>query len=888
MRNITLILIFIFFHQWIYAQNIILRGIVTDSLNNPLIYSTLIAKSEDDRESMQFTSTNLAGRYKLELKKNVTYLISISNLGFKTYEYKHQAIESSERNFKLEEDVTQLDEVVVEIEIPIVVKKDTIIYRVDKFVTGEERKLKDVLEKLPGIEVDKDGVVTSQGREVTHVLVEDKSFFGGNSKLAVENIPANSVNQVEIIDDFNEIAFLKGMTTTENMALNIKLKEGKKNFVFGDVEAGKGNNSFYKAHSNLFYYKPKLNINFIGNANNTGEKTFTFKDYQNFVGGSSSVFNSRDIAERKIISDALETDDIVVSENKVGALNITNTFNDKIEVSSYFILSKSNNETLIETINDYILPGTSFIENLRNTSAMKKTLRLGKIKFKYSPSNIEQWSANVIAKGTDFEDRNAIISKINAEEQTFKSLDDSQETYIDGNIEFHKKISKKHAFSSSTNFSFNKNSTMNFWNTDRAISENFIPIEPANLFKLELLRKTDAKNISAVFKHYWSINEFNLLHTTFGNIYKSQIFFTKDAQILDDGSLNEFSSNGFGNDLNFRLNDLYFGMYHNTRAGEFEFHQSLFLHHYSWSINQSNTIDKNNWVLLPDISIRRRSASNGGFLRLDSSLKNSFSEASKFASNFYLNSYNSIYQGNENLKNELRHYSSLTYSKSSLLRGLFLMGILTYVYRLNGITNSIETENQDRLLSPIRLRSPNENLGGTVIIKKSTNKFKYSFTGKLNSSKFSQLLNSDISEYKNTIGSYQLAVQTLHKKFPVIELGFKQSLGNYGTSNNTFNFISKEPFLSFKYDFLNKFIFDFDYTYYDYKNKSTSLNNSFSLANAFISYNKNKSPWEFKLSAKNVFDVKFKNQNSFNLFVVSDQRTFILPRIAMFSITYKL
>jgi hypothetical protein len=111
------------------------------------------------------------------------------------------------------------------------------------------------------------------------MLVDGKKFFGGNSKLVVKNIPADAVGNIEVIDNYNEVAFLKGLSNSDEMVMNIKLKEDKKRFVFGNVEEGKGNEGFYKTSVNLFYYAPKTKVNFIGNINNIGDKTLIFRDY---------------------------------------------------------------------------------------------------------------------------------------------------------------------------------------------------------------------------------------------------------------------------------------------------------------------------------------------------------------------------------------------------------------------------------------------------------------------------------------------------------------------------------------------------------------------------------------------------------------------------------
>ena len=125
--------------------------------------------------------------------------------------------------------MSSLEEVLIEQKMAVVVKEDTIVYRTDQFKTGDERKLKDILEKLPGVEVDREGNVKVKGKPVTKLLVDGKTFFTGDEKLGVNNIPSDAVDEIEAIDDYQEVSFLKGLKESDKMALNIKLKEGKKN-----------------------------------------------------------------------------------------------------------------------------------------------------------------------------------------------------------------------------------------------------------------------------------------------------------------------------------------------------------------------------------------------------------------------------------------------------------------------------------------------------------------------------------------------------------------------------------------------------------------------------------------------------------------------------------
>ena len=253
-RNISIVLLFINFS--VNSQNYTLKGFVKDSLQNPLPFANVVAEPIIKSNNFKFGITDEKGRYKIKIKKG-NYNVKVSYLGFQTKKTELLIKGDTTKNFILTEQPNNLDEVIIE--IPVIVKQDTIIYNTDKFVNGKERKLKNVLKKLPGVEVDKNGTVIVQGKKVTKLLVEGKPFFGGGTKLGINNIPADAIDNIVILDNYNEVGFLKNLSDSEEMAMNIILKEDKKKFVFGDIEAGKGNKEFYRTHSNLFLLQPQNN-----------------------------------------------------------------------------------------------------------------------------------------------------------------------------------------------------------------------------------------------------------------------------------------------------------------------------------------------------------------------------------------------------------------------------------------------------------------------------------------------------------------------------------------------------------------------------------------------------------------------------------------------------
>ena len=233
-------------------------GVIKDSIGQPLELANIVAINKATNKMDAYAITNDKGKFKLSLEANSTYNVQVSYIGMKT---KTEEISTQEnslvKDFSLFED-SALDEVELTYEMPVTISGDTLIYNADSFKSGTERKLEDVLKKLPGVEVNDDGEIEVEGKKVGKVMVEGKDFFDGDSKLATKNIPADAVDKVQVLKNYSEVGQLGGVTNNQdNIAINIKLKEGKKNFWFGTVTAGAGvatNQDLYLAQPKLFYY----------------------------------------------------------------------------------------------------------------------------------------------------------------------------------------------------------------------------------------------------------------------------------------------------------------------------------------------------------------------------------------------------------------------------------------------------------------------------------------------------------------------------------------------------------------------------------------------------------------------------------------------------------
>ena len=874
----------------INAQNITVSGKVQDSLKTPLDYANILAVPESDSE-LRFAITKDNGEYQLKLEQNQTYKVTVSYLGFLPQDITVKTTtENLIKDFSLQVNNNQLDEVTLNYTPPITVKKDTTIYRVDKFTTGEERKLKDVLKKLPGVEVDRAGNVTVQGKKVTKVLVEGKTFFTGNSKLAVNNIPADAVNEIEVLDNYNEVAMLKGLQDSEDLAMNIKLKEDKKNFAFGDIEAGAGIKDRYVVHPNLFYYSPKTNVNLIGDLNNTGTKSFTFRDYLEFEGGfgklmsdSGGYFNlfNSDFAQY------LANQDFKSNTNQFGALNIRQAINNVTDISGYVISSKAKIETESNTINQYIF-SQPFTENRTQANTTNSFFTIGKITIDYDPTFKEDFAYNSFIKVTN-NDAFGLINTISpSQNNTINTLTDVTGLNLKQNISYSRKLSKKHTGTLEATYSYQNDKPITNWLTNQDILQGQIPLQNDAIFNILQTKTVNTHNASAIVKDYWVVNNFNHLYTSLGVNAALNSFNNSDVQQLNNGAINNFNTAGFGNNLNYNFIDTFVGLEYKFQIGITTFKPAAYYHFYNWQVNQLNeNISKTKAILLPQFTTKVEFNSSEK-LNFRYKLNARFPTVNRLANNFILSNFNSVFRGNPNLENTLYHTVSLSYYKFSLFKNLNINLGTSFNKKVKDFKNITQLDGINQFNTQILFEQPEHSWTINGTIAKKINKIKYKFRGSYGYRDFFQIVNTETNKNISKAISGTISAETSFKKHPNIEIGYKKDFNNYRSRGNITKFQNDLFFVNLEYDFLENFIFKADYNLDNYQNKSLNIKNSFDNANASLFYQVEGSPWGFEINATNLFDTAFKQDNSFSDFLISDSKTFILPRIILFKVAYKL
>ena len=411
----------------VFSQNIRFEGTVKDSSGVGLDMANIMAVNQATKAMDAYAITNEAGKFTLNLKANTAYTIKASYIGFQSFE-KTVTTGTTTMNFPISlKEGTQLKELEIVYEMPVSISGDTIIYNADSFKNGTERKLEDVLKKLPGVEVNKDGEIEVEGKKVQKIMVEGKDFFDGDTKLATKNIPADALEKIQVLRNYNEVSNLKGLENNEeNVAINIKLKQGKKNFWFGDMMAGIGigiGNKVdrYIINPKLFYYNPKFSINVIGNKNNIGELPLTAQDYFKFTGGFKNMMRKGGSSFNVVSNDlgimGLRNNQAANIESSFGAANFSFNPSKAWTLSGFGIVLGNKTEIETKTVSnrtDNLPNGTSqtISETKEDFTRQDSKQALFKLSSSYVPSEKMHFDYDALVKFSDQKENTSLFSNL--------------------------------------------------------------------------------------------------------------------------------------------------------------------------------------------------------------------------------------------------------------------------------------------------------------------------------------------------------------------------------------------------------------------------------------------------------------------------------------------
>ncbi|MBC3758057.1 carboxypeptidase-like regulatory domain-containing protein [Hyunsoonleella sp. SJ7] len=899
-KQLTIILAFVV--SLGYSQ-IKLQGVVKDSIGNPLELANVVAINQETSALESYGITNDKGKFILNLSKNSTYKLQVSYIGMKTYEeILKTTTEDIDKDISMVSD-NQLDVVELTYEMPVTISGDTLIYNADSFKNGTERKLEDILEKLPGVEVNDEGQIEVEGQRVSKVMVEGKDFFDGDSKLATKNIPSNAVDKVQVLKNYAEVGQLSSVTNNQdNYAINIKLKEGKKSFWFGNVTAGGGastDNELYLFQPKLFYYSPKYSINLIGDLNNTGEPALTRSDLRGFGGGfrppSRDSGTNLSLGNNSLGFLATQNNRAQDIENKLASGNFSYSPTKALDISGFGIFNSSRVDIRQKRSIQYSNPNSGIPDDETDQMTTQRSdIGLLKLSTVYKPNINNQLDYDVLGRLTKESQEQNLESFVLG---NTNEIEDNTPYSISQNLNYYYTLNDDNIFALEVQHLLQDEDP--FYNAILEDKDNYgsiadnLGLDPDQIgYNVNQNRRVKSNQMDAKLDYWNILNDRSNINFTLGAMVSRQDFNSNLFQLLDDGSsFDPVPTDNDGldtNDTQYNFSDYYLGVKYTLKAGIFTFTPGVSAHAYRYGNEQFGVETQDNFgLVLPSFETRIQFKKSES-LTLRYNMRNQFTDVTRLASGIVLNSFNSINIGNPELQNAVTNNVSLFYRSFNLFNYTNVFASVTYSNAVDQIRSIADFESVVRTNNFFNSGFADESVSSFGRIQRTFGKFRLSLNARVSYSKFNQFVQGERSINESFSQSYTPEIRSNFKEAPNFRIRYRYAVNNNEQGGRSTKFTTNAPSIDFDAYIWKKFTFLTDYTY----NRQSNPNGSpqeFEIWNASLSYRKNRdAKWEYTIKATNLLNTTRQVQNGNNNVSVFASEYFIQPRFVTFRLRYEI
>ncbi|MCB4808113.1 outer membrane beta-barrel protein [Tamlana sp. 62-3] len=400
----TLIFLVLSFSTTLFAQKFTLEGFVKDKDSLTLEAATVYLQSISDSIPIAYGITNRAGKFSLQVNtyNEAKAIFNIAYMGYKPYSKVINAPKGDALNLGtlvLEDQAEALTAVsIIAKAPPVVIKKDTIEYNADSFKSLPNDKAEDLLKKLPGVEIDADGLITVNGVEVEAINVDGMPFFGEkNGEIALKNLPSGVISKVQVTDFKTNLQKFTGEESDSGTKeINFKIKKGKNRAMFGDVKLGAGTDDKYQGNANVFQVIDGKQLGVIAGTNNIN---------------MSRGFNA--LPNTDTSTGYLESDFVGANFSK-GKWNET-------RINSNYNYSAQDRETAQMSYRENFLPDLNYITESENRGYNESDSHKARADVQYIVDPKNKWSKNrfKISNETNFNTSNTISGSENASTSSY-------------------------------------------------------------------------------------------------------------------------------------------------------------------------------------------------------------------------------------------------------------------------------------------------------------------------------------------------------------------------------------------------------------------------------------------------------------------------------------
>lgn len=868
-----------------YTQTNI-KGSVKNQNKEVLVSASVILKDSISQSIVSYTYTDDNGDYYLKTSRLGKFQLTFSSLG---YEPKNINIiiqseqKEIERNEILLEKSTDLDEVIIRANRPIIIKNDTIFFKTKFFTDGTEQTVEDLLKKIPGLQVDSEGTIKVGNQEIEKLMIDGDDLFERGYKILSKNMPAYPIEEVEVLKNYSNNRLLKGVEESDKVALNLKLDEKSKRIWFGNVEVALGNNSFYQLKGNLMNFGKKNKYYFLTNQNSIGYDATG--DVQHLI--RPFRYNEpASIGDNQQISDLLS-----LSPSNFNFKRERTNFNDA-ELLSLNAIFNPTEKTKIKTLGffnwnetDFYRNSTDFV-NVNGTSFTntedyqmhnKKQIAFGKLDLIHDFSKTQMLEAVTKYNSGRFSDgSNLVFNGVS----TLENLQ-HQNTLFDQKINYTNKFKDKKVFLLTGRFIDEK--TPQNYHINQFFYEDLFPqAENVNNVRQSIQNQMQFAGFNA---HLMDRKENgNLLELQLGNEYRKDKLISRLS--LLENEMVASQPIGYQNHTKYQVNDLYlkgkyrYKMEDFSLVGRLDFHQL-----FNTLKSDGNTSRQNPFFINPSLGFDWKINDKNKIISTYS-INTTNAKVLEIYSDFVLTGYRSFSRGTGSFGQLKSSSVTLNYQLGNWTDRFFANTFISYVknhdfFSTNTLLEQNYTQSEKILIKDREFLSINTKMDYFFKIISSNLKLDLGYT----KGEFKNIVNSsDPRLVTSNNYNYGLELRSGFKGIFNYHIGTKWTTSEVKTNIKN-SFTNNVSFLDLTFVFNERFDLQAQIERYYFGNLETE--NTYYFLDFDIRYKLIKNKLTFGLTGKNLLDTKVFRNVSISDIGTSTTEYRLLPRFGLLKMEYR-
>lgn len=885
MKKSYLFICFTLLFSTLAFSQVKIKGKIFFKNSNQNNETTIVLKDGENIIAYDFIDED--NNYEIEVSQFGKFTLEVNSLNYTPQTAELSILKEDkiiEKNFTLDFKQSEIKEVIIESNLPISTRKDTIIFDSKAFLTGNEQVVEDLLKKIPGLNISQDGVIKYGNEEVEKVMVDGDDFFEKGYKILTKNMPVNPVEKVELYQNYSNNKHLKGIENSQKVALNLTLKEDYKRQWFGNANLGYGffSENRYEAKSNLMNFGKKSKYYFLTNLNNTGFdcigdinhliKPFRFDEPASI--GDNQVVNSL----LNLGSDLpnLKQKRVNLNNSEMLSLNAIFTLTKKLKLKTLGFLNTDETDFFRNSYNQFSIGNTTFINTENFTGRKSQITGFGKVDLTYDITKNKTFEYTGKLNKTNKKNRSDLYfnnDSLNERLKTNNQLFDQKLVFTNKFKENKvflisgRYINEKTPQNYSVNqFIFNDLFSQNANNT-KQYSQNSMQFTGIEAHLLDKKRNGD------------------LLELKISNQLRTDNLKT-NFELLENQNNLAFP-NGYQNDLTYTTNDLSLSVKYRFKLNKFtlltqsDFHQ-LFNQFENFNIKSN----QNSFFILPKIGldwvINNKNKITTSYL-----YNTTNASVLDLYPGYVQTGYRSFTKGFEEFNQLNSSNASLNYNYGNWGDKFFVNTFIVYSKNYNFFsTNSTIAQNYS-LIDKIIIKDRESLMmfsNFDYYFKSIKTNFKANFgVTKIN---FKNIVNnSTLREIKNLKNTYEFELRSGFRSFFNYHIGTKW---DFNQVKNTIvnSYTNNVSFLDLSFMFSDKFNIQLQSERYYFSNLSKNYNKYYFL-DLETCYVIKENKLTFFLSGNNLFNTKTLRDYSISDIEISQTEYKLMPRYILLKMEYR-